>query len=68
VSKLPSLSGYYFFTFVNILKPTDFKGSLTHYYSNSVVEVRENEKYAAAPLNLWLGSAETKQKVFTVTR
>jgi len=51
VSKLPSLTGYYFFTFVNIIKTTDFKDPDAHYYSNSVVEVRRNEKDVAAPLN-----------------
>jgi len=66
VSKLPSLPGYYFFTFVDIIKPTDFKGPDPYYYSNSVVELRENEKDVAAPLNLWLGTADTKQKAFTV--
>jgi len=44
---------------VNIIKPTDFKDPDAFYYSNSVVEVRENEMYVAAPLNLWLGTAET---------
>jgi len=68
VSKLTSLAGYYIFTFLNIIKPTDFKGPDAYYYSNSVVEVRENEKYVAAPLNLWLGTAETKQKEFTLDR
>jgi len=67
VSKLPSLGGYYF-TFVKIIKPTDFKGTDAHYYSNSVAEVRENRKDVAAPLNLWLGPAENKQKEFTVAR
>jgi len=53
---------------VNIIKSTDFKGPDAYYYSNSVGEVRENEKYVAAPLNQWLGTAETKQKEFTVAR
>jgi len=47
---------------VNIIKPTDFNGPDAYYYSNSVVQVRENEKYVAAPLNLSLGTDETKQK------
>jgi len=68
VSKLPSLGGYYFFTFVNIIKCTDFKSTDAYYYSISVVEVRKNEKDVAVPLNLWLGTAETKQKEFTVAR
>jgi len=68
VYKLLSLSGYYIFTFRNIIKPTDFKDPDAYYYSNSVVEVRENEEDIAAPLNLWLGTAETKQKEFTVAR
>jgi len=67
VSKLPSLGGYYF-TFVKIIKPTDFKGPDSYYFSNPVVEVRENEKDVAPPLNLWLGLAENKQKEFTVAR
>jgi len=53
---------------VNIIKPTDFKGPDAYYYSNSVVEVNENEKYVAAPLNQWLGTAETKHKEFTEAR
>jgi len=53
---------------VNIRKPIDFKGPDGYYYSKSVVEVRENENYVAAPLNPWLGTAETKQKEFTVAR
>jgi len=53
---------------VNIIKATDFKGPDAYYYRNSVVEVREDEKGVAAPLNLWLGPAETKQKEFTVAR
>jgi len=53
---------------MNVIKPTDFKGPDAYYYSNSVVEVREYEKEGAAPLNLWLGTAENKQKEFTVAR
>jgi len=53
---------------VKIIKPTDLKGPDAYYYSNSVVEVRENEKDVAAPLNLWLGPAENKQNEFTVAR
>jgi len=53
---------------VNIIKPTDFKSPDSYYHSNSVFEVRENEKYVAAPLKLCLGLAETKQKEFTVAR
>jgi len=67
VSKLPSLGGYYI-TFVKIIKATDFKGPDAYYFSNSVVEVRENKKDVSAPLNLWLGTAENKQKEFTVAR
>jgi len=48
--------------------PSDFKGPVPYYYSNSVVELRENEKDVAAPLNLWLGTADKKQKAFTVAR
>jgi len=47
---------------VNIIKPTDFKGPDAYFYSNSVVEVRENEKDVAVPLNLWLGTDEKKEK------
>jgi len=68
VSKLSSLGGYYYFTFKNIIKSTYFKSPDTYYYSNSVVEVRKNKKDVAVPLNLWLGTAETKQKEFTVSR
>jgi len=53
---------------VNIIKPSDFKGPDAYYYSNSVFEVRENGKDVASPLNLWLGTAETKQKEFTLAR
>jgi len=53
---------------VDIIKTTDFKGPDPYYYSNSVVELRENEKDVAAPLNLCLGTADTKQKAFTVAR
>jgi len=62
VSKLPSLGGYYFFTFVNIIKSNDYKCPDAYYYSNSFVEVRGNEKELAAPLNLCLSTAEIKQK------
>jgi len=51
---------------MNIIKPTDFKGPDAYFFTNSVVEVRENKKDVTVPLNLWLGSAETKQKEFTV--
>ena len=68
VFKLPSLCGDYFFTIVNIIKPSDFKSPDAYYYSNSFVDVRINEKDIAVPLNLYLGTAETKQKEFTVAR
>jgi len=68
MSKLPSLGVYYSFTFVNIIKRTDFKSPDEYYYSNSFIEVRKNEKDVAVPLYLWLGTAETKQKEFTVAR
>ena len=42
----------YFFTCVNIMKSTDFKSPNTYYYSNSVVEMRKNEKGLTIPLNL----------------
>jgi len=53
---------------VNIIKSNDFKSPDAYYYSNSFVEVRGNEKEVAAPLNLCLSTAETKQKEFTVVR
>jgi len=68
VSKLPSLCGYYFFTIVNIIKPTDLKSPDAYFYSNSFVEVRKNVKDIAVPLNLYMGTVETKQKEFTVAR
>jgi len=53
---------------VNLIKLSDFKSPDTYYYSNSFVDVRKNEKDIAVPLNLYLGTAETKQKESTVAR
>jgi len=53
---------------VNIIKSNDFKSADAYYYSNSFVEVGGNEKEVAAPRNLCLSTAETKQKEFTVAR
>jgi len=53
---------------MNFIKPTDLKGPDVYFYSNSIVDLRENEKDVAVPLNLWLGNAETKQKEFTLAR
>jgi len=47
---------------MNIIKRTDFKSPDAFYYSNSVTEVRKIEKDFAVQRNLFLGTAETKQK------
>jgi len=53
---------------MNIIKHSDFKSQDKYYYSNLSVDVRKNEKDIAVLLNLYLGTAETKQKDFTVAR